>query len=320
MVRLPSRSVDRRRLIRASTALGAGFLASRVAAAAGTAGKGTGAGPPGAKPLLFKISLAQWSLHKALFTKQVDNLDFAKIANGLGIDAVEYVNQFFKDKATDTKYLAEMKRRAAGEGVWSSLIMIDGEGKLGDPEAGQRKLAVDNHHKWVDASAYLGGHTIRVNAASEGSYDEQIKLAADGLRRLTEYGEKVGINVIVENHGGLSSNGQWLMAVIKLVDHPRCGTLPDFGNFHIKDGEDYDPYKGVEEMMPRALGVSAKSMDFDKKGEETTMDYLRLMKIVTAAGYHGYVGIEYSGSRLSEMDGIKATKALLERARTRLSA
>jgi len=269
---------------------------------------------------IYKISLAQWSLHRTINSKKLDNLDFAKVAkNDFGIDAIEYVNQFFKDKAKDEKYLGEMKQRAEDHGVKSLLIMIDGEGALGDANDAKRKQAVENHYKWVEAAAFLGCQTIRVNAASGGSYDEQISRAADGLRKLSEFGDQHKINVIVENHGGLSSNGEWLSAVIKKVDHPRCGTLPDFGNFRVSKDEMYDRYKGVTELMPFAKAVSAKSHDFDEQGNEIHTDYLKMMKIVLAAGYHGYVGIEYEGGKVDEYKGIELTKALLVRVREELS-
>jgi L-ribulose-5-phosphate 3-epimerase len=274
----------------------------------------------GEKEPLFRISLAEWSLHRTLFAGKLDNLDFARTAkNDFEIEAVEYVNQFFKDKAQDQKYLAEMKKRAADLGVRSVLIMVDDEGALGDADEARRKQAVENHYKWVEAARFLGCHSIRVNAQSQGSYQEQLERAADGLRRLTEFGSAHQINVIVENHGGLSSNGEWLASVMKRVNHPRCGTLPDFGNFNLGNGQQYDRYKGVRELMPFAKGVSAKSGDFDEQGNEKNIDYPRMMKIVLDAGYAGYIGIEYSGSRLSEPEGIRATKKLLERLRGELS-
>lgn len=273
------------------------------------------------KEPLFRISLAEWSLNRALFSGDFDHLDFARAAiKDYGIEAVEYVNQFFFEKARDRAYLREMKKRAEGEGVRGLLIMCDREGQLGDPDDKKRTQTVENHYKWVEAAKFLGCHSIRVNAASAGSYDEQMNLAADGLRRLVEFGDQHEINVIVENHGGLSSNGQWLVGVIKLVDHPRCGTLPDFGNFSVSPDEEYDRYKGVEELMPYAKAVSAKSNDFDENGNETTTDYLRMMKIVLDAGYRGYVGIEYEGPNLSAPEGIRATKKLLERVREQLAA
>jgi sugar phosphate isomerase/epimerase len=274
----------------------------------------------GAQQPLFRISLAEWSLHRTLFAGKLDNLDFAKTAkHDFGIEAVEYVNQFFKDKAQDRAYLAEMKKRTNDLGVKNVLIMIDNEGALGAADEAKRKQAIENHYKWVEAAKFLGCHSIRVNAQSQGSYQEQLDRAADGLRRLTEFGAKHEINVIVENHGGLSSNGAWLAAVIKKVNHPRCGTLPDFGNFNLGGGQQYDRYQGVQELMPFAKGVSAKSGDFDEQGNETRIDYRRMMKIVLDAGYRGYVGIEYSGNNLSEPDGVRATKKLLERVRSELS-
>ena len=281
-------------------------------------------------PKLFKISLAEWSLHRTLQSGKIDHLDFCKIAkNDFGLDAVEYVNSFFFDKAQDQSYLKEMKQRADGLGIESLLIMCDNEGSLGDPDPAARTKAVENHYKWAEAAKFLGCHSIRVNAylteslhgtlpadySKTGSYENQINLVADGLRRLTEYGDTLGINTIVENHGGLSSNGKWLAAVMEKVDHPRVGTLPDFGNFRIQGEEWYDRYKGVEELMPYAKAVSAKSNDFDSQDNEINTDYYKMMNIVLDAGYNGYVGIEYEGSKLDEMAGIQATKDLLEKVR-----
>jgi len=263
----------------------------------------------------FEISLAEWSWHKRLFGEaepKMDHLDFITEAHTLDIEAVEYVNIFFKDKAEDTKYLAEMKKRADDLGIRSVLIMCDDEGSLGDPESRRRARAVQNHHKWIHAAKFLGCHSIRVNAYSEGSYDEQLKYAADGLWQLSEYAAAHKLNVIVENHGGLSSDSRWLTRIIKEVDLPNFGTLPDFGNFP----PDIDPYEAVEMLMPYAKSVSAKSYDFDEDGNETTIDYRRMMKIVLDAGYEGFVGIEYEGERLSETEGIIATKKLLETNRT----
>jgi L-ribulose-5-phosphate 3-epimerase len=269
---------------------------------------------------VFKISLAQWSLHRALFKKELDNLDFARVTKQqYGIGAVEYVNQFFKDKAKDSTYLKEMNRRARDFGVEQRLIMVDGEGALGDPDEAKRKQAIENHYKWVEAAKFLGCKLIRVNAQSKGGYEEQQKLAADGLRRLTEFAAKQKIAVTVENHGGLSSNGQWLTGVMKMVGHPMCGTLPDFGNFRVSREEEYDRYKGVTELMTYAKAVSAKSHDFDERGEEIHTDYHKMMKIVLDAGYRGFVGIEYEGEKMSEPDGIRATKRLLERVHDELS-
>ena len=304
------------------------FLASSAGLlAAGVAGQVSAAFTAAAPK--FKISLAEWSLHKMLYGGKLDNLDFAATAkNEFGIEGIEYVNQFFKDKANDKGYLAELNKRAADHGVTQLLIMIDGEGQLGAANVLERAKAVENHYKWVEAAKELGCHSIRVNAGSSGSYEDQIHRAADGLRALSEFGAKHEINVIVENHGGLSSNGKWLSTVIKKVDNPRCGTLPDFGNFAINRGKNewYDRYQGTEELMPFAKAVSAKTHDFDdskpfvtidtNSGKET--DYVKMLKIVADAGYEGWIGVEYEGRKLDEFAGIKASKALLERAMAKL--
>lgn len=262
----------------------------------------------------FAISLAEWSLHKALFAKEITNLDFPRLAKEeFGVTGLEYVNQFFKDKAKDTAYLKDLKSRAEGYGLKNVLIMIDGEGMLGAPDEAARAKAVENHKPWIDAAKFLGCHAIRVNAGSQGEFAEQQKLAADGLRRVGEYGASQGISVIVENHGGLSSNGQWLSGVIRQVGMPNVGTLPDFGNFRVSRTEEYDRYKGVEELIPFAKGVSAKTHDFDAEGNETGIDYKRMLDIVIASKYRGFIGIEYEGSALSEPEGIKKSKALLDR-------
>ena len=268
-----------------------------------------------AKNSRYKISLAEWSFHKALFANEMTNLDFPRVTRELGLEGLEYVNQFFMDKAKDEKYLAELKKIAKEEGMQNVLIMCDSEGMMGHPEKAERVKTVENHKKWVDAAAFLGCHSIRVNAGSRGTYEEQQKLAADGLRMLCEYGDTQKINVIVENHGGLSSNGEWLVGVMKMVDHKRVGILPDFGNFIIdrETGESYDRYKGVEMFMPYAKGVSAKTNVFNAEGDESNINYYRLMKIVDDAGYKGFVGIEFEGTELSEKEGVIATKKLLEK-------
>jgi len=268
---------------------------------------------------LFVISLAQWSLHRTLRAGKLDHLDFPKKARSFGITAVEYVNSFWKDKARDAAYVAELRKRCEGEGVRSVLIMCDGEGALGDADEQARATAVENHKKWVEAGAALGCHSIRVNAQSSGNFEEQQKLAADGLRKLCEFADGHKLNVIVENHGGLSSNGAWLRDTLRRVGHPRIGSLPDFGNFRISDTEEYDRYRGVDELMPFARGVSAKSHDFDEKGQEVHTDYGRMLEIVVVKhGYHGFLGIEYEGEKLSEDDGIRATLSLLESVREQL--
>lgn len=271
-----------------------------------------------AKPS-FEISLAEWSLHKTLFAKKMTNLEFPEVARKqYGIGVVEYVNQFFKDKAQDTAYLNDLLQRCKDNGIKNHLIMIDGEGGLGELDADKRNKAVEAHYKWVDAAKYLGCATIRVNAYGQGSREEVAKAAVDGLGKLGEYGAKTGINIIVENHGGWSSDGQWLSGVMKQVGKKNVGILPDLGNFCLRRtangcAEEYDRYKGVQEFMPYAKGISAKTYDFDEQGNCVETDYNKMMPIIKKANFNGIIGIEYEGSKLSEEEGIKKTKQLLER-------
>jgi sugar phosphate isomerase/epimerase len=255
----------------------------------------------------FKISLAEWSLHRALWRKDTTNLDFPRIAKtAYNLDAVEYVSTFFKGKGQDTTYLTQLKDSCTRYGVKSLIIMVDAEGNLADTSAARRQKAVENHYKWVKAAKFLGCHSIRVNAAGKGTMDQMKGAAIDGLTRLCDYAEGYGINVIVENHGGYSSIGTWLTDVMKGVNRPNCGTLPDLGNF-----SEYDRYQGVTDMMPYAKGVSGKTHDFDAEGNETQIDYPKMLKIISDSKYKGYIDVEYEGNKLSENDGIKASIALV---------
>ena len=323
---IPASLPTRRTFLKTAAALGAlGSLPAAARAAAQT-------GP-------FKLSLAQWSLNRRFRklggAEPLDNLDFAKTARALGFDGIEYVSQLFMDKGSDQAYLAEMKQRAASEGVQSLLIMVDREGNLGDPDDAKRGQTIHNHLRWLDAAAFLGCHSIRVNAASDGklSWDEQAKLAADGLHRLCVEADQRGLWVVVENHGGLSSHGKWLVQVMQQADHKRVGILPDFGNFYVnrERSELYNPYQGLRDFMPWVKqAVSAKSYDWDtgaghfytedrREGREMILDFERLVKIVLAGGYHGYIGVEYEGDKHPEAEGILRTKQALEELRARLA-
>lgn len=294
----------------------------------------------GNQPARFSISLAQWSLHRTFFGNalaggfgafghalrtdaesvlqgEVHPLEFAAIArNEFDIGAIEYVNTFFYGHAEDSAYLDELRTRADDNGVTSLLIMIDAVGALGAPDTDARAAAIENHRPWLAAAKHLGCHAVRVNAASSGAKEEQQKLAADGLSALAAHAARAGLDVLVENHGGWSSDGAWLAGVMRMANQPNLGTLPDFGNFRVSADNTYDRYLGVAELMPFAKAVSAKSYDFDAAGNETTIDYAKMMKIVLDAGYRGYVGIEYEGSGLSELEGVRATQRLLERVRS----
>jgi sugar phosphate isomerase/epimerase len=274
-------------------------------------------------PPPLQISLAQWSLHRAIFAGEINAMEFASVSRErFQIEAIEYVNQFYREIVKQPESVRELRRRADDQGVKSLLIMVDGEGQIGASEESERKAVVENHRKWMEMAAVLGCHSIRVNAGGPGDRGALRPRAVEGLRGLCEAAQPFGLNVIVENHGGWSSDGAWLAAVIEEVGLSNCGTLPDFGNFCIRREESaqgricveaYDRYRGVTELMPRARAVSAKSYAFDDAGNETTIDYGRMLKIVREAGYSGYIGIEFEGKTLSEEAGILQTKALLTR-------
>jgi len=272
----------------------------------------------------LKISLAQWSLNRAFFKGDLDANHFASIAkNSYGIGAIEYVNAFYKEFGKSEKFWMQMKNEADNEGVKNLLIMVDDEGELGSADDAQRKTAVENHYKWIHAAKILGCHSIRVNAFGEGEANSLHAALVDGLGELAAYGKNEKINVIIENHGLHTSNGEFITSIIKEVGNPFLGTLPDFGNWCLnakwgstqknKCTEVYDRYKGVSEFLPYAKGVSAKSYAFDKKGNETIIDFKKMLQIVKDSGFDGYVGIEFEGEDMSEPDGIRATKALIER-------
>lgn len=257
----------------------------------------------------YKISLAEWSLNRTLRKGTITNMDFPRIAKETyGLDAVEYVSTFFKDKAEDTDYLTKLKAECDKYGVKSLLIMVDGEGNLADSSATSRNKAIENHYKWVKAAKFLGCHSIRVNAGGRGTMGQMQAAAIDALGKLSKYAADYGINIVVENHGGNSSYGKWLAEIMKTVNRPNCGTLPDLGNFY-----EYDRSQGVKDLLPYAKGVSGKTHDFDAEGNESQIDYARMMKLIADSGYKGYIDCEYEGNKLSEDEGIKATIALLKK-------
>lgn len=272
--------------------------------------------PPAAKP--FKVSLSQRSLRGEFASSRLDPLNVARITSGFGIDAVDYDGELYRSKLSDRRYLAELKRRAAAEGVCSVLLLVDDE-PLGAPDKRARRRAVDKHRKWLDAAAFLGCHAVRVGAKSAGSEDDQVNWLSDGLRQLCRFSDPLGLDVLVENQDGLSARGSWLSEVLSAVGHPRCGSRPSFGPSKPGAGPSDERYEGVRQLMPFARAVCAKAYAFDDRGEETTTNYAQMLKVVLDAQYHGHVAIEYEGRQLSEPAGIARAKQLLDRVSARLA-
>ncbi|MFP9113046.1 sugar phosphate isomerase/epimerase family protein [Flavobacterium sp. RHBU_3] len=280
-------------------------------------------------PPPLQLSLAQWSFHNTIFAGQMDRMLFAEKAQAMGFEAVEYVSRFYATEAQDStafkNIVSEIKKRSEDHGLNNLLIMVDNEGALASEDETQQNQAVENHKKWIEAATTLGCHSLRVNLTGGPEHDAAawVRASIAGLQKMCNQAQGSGLNIIVENHGGLSSNGALLAQVMQGVNLPHCGTLPDLGNFCIRrEGdkkwpslciEQYDRYKGVAEMMPWAKGVSAKTYDFDVAGNETTIDYHRMLSIVKNSGYNGYIGIEYEGQRLNEEAGVLATVAMLKR-------
>ncbi len=290
------------------------FLARTVRATAGIAVAQSVPGLAGASQertmkKSFEISLAAWSVHKLFYAGKLKQIDMPKLCRQeFDISGLELVNSFFP--SPQYGYCKSLLKRAADHGVKILLIMCDGEGDMAHPDKGERRQAVRNHRKWIDVAAVLGCHSIRCNSGSGKPGDaDAIARCAESFAELVEYARGDKINVIIENHGGLSSHPESLVAVMKKVNDPLFGTLPDFGNF--PDG--VDRYEAVGAMMPYAKAVSAKCYDFDAEGDETRIDYTKMMRIVLDSGYRGWVGIEYEGNRMTELEGVKACKKLLER-------
>ena len=283
------------------------------------------------KELFFKLSLAQWSLHKNIKYGDMDPYEFAQVAKSFNFSGIEYVTALYDNvmKVRDgdmskaiTFWARKNKKLAEINDIKNVLIMIDEIEGLAEENKSRRLKAVDNHKMWIDAAEIMGCESVRLNLYGSSNADKWKDLSIKSLSELGSYAKNSGVNVIVENHGRISSDIPKLMDVIYGVNMDNVGTLPDFGNFcmadegygSVFDGSCetmYDFYQGVEEMMPKAFAVSAKSNDFDENGDEKTIDYMRMMKIVKSFGYTGYVGVEYEGKRLSEEDGIKATRDLL---------
>ena len=310
--------MNRREFIQKSgqTAAGLSLLSLMSSCNLGTTKK-TNSTPEDASGLFFKISLAQWSLHKAMLSGEMTTLDFAKQSRIHGCEGLEYVSALFKDKAKDNPYLSELNNLAKNEGQQNLLLMIDGEGELAQPNQKNRMTSIENHYKWVEAANFMGCHSIRVNLGGGENMEEAAKHGIDSLNKLAQFAQGSNVNILVENHGGFSSDGRWMQQVFEKVTMNNIGTLPDFGNFCIEKNsqnsciKEYDKYKGVKELMPFAKAVSAKSYGFNAEGEETLIDYRKMLTLVKEANYSGFIGIEFEGDQVSESKGIELTRNLL---------
>ena len=272
----------------------------------------------------LKISLAQWSLHRNFEAGNLDPSDFASIARErYGFDAVEYVNGFYSAHAGDENFWKQMKERSDQAGVKNLVIMVDDEGELGGADKSARMEAVENHYKWLHAARILGCHSLRVNAFGDADRETYRAAIMDGMSRLAGYAATLDLNVLIENHGLFSSDAALIAGIIKEVNMPNFGAFPDFGNWCLSAkwgstqgacDQVYDRYQGVAELLPYAKAVSAKSYNFNERGEYTTIDYYKMLKIVKQSAYEGYIGIEYEGLEKGEHEGILITRALMEKA------
>jgi len=279
---------------------------------------------------LFKLSLAQWSFHRSIKYNNLSPYEFARLASELGFEGLEYVSTLYQDvMKNDNKtsamnaFIEKNNFLAARYKMKNVLIMVDDEGDLSTSNKNERLEAIENHKLWIEAANKMGCGAIRLNLHGEEDEELWIKNSIASLEILSEFAKPLNVNIIVENHGGNSSNASLLMKVINQVNFDNCGTLPDFGNFCLsknwgslkenKCDNAYDPYTGVSEMMPKAFGVSAKAYDFDANGNETILNYKKLLSIVKKAGYNGFIGVEYEGDRLSEEEGIIATRKLIQK-------
>ena len=275
----------------------------------------------------YGISLAQWSLHKMIkIDKTLNPIDFAQKSKELGFDAIEYVSTLYRpilEKLSIKEMTKKLINKSKEHDVKNLLIMVDDEGNLSSSNLSEIKEAIEKHKRWIEMASKLECHSVRVNLEGEDQLDKWKDNSIKGLSMLSEFASNYNINIIVENHGGNSSIGKELAEVIKNVNLDNCGTLPDFGNFCIKrkngslyDGPcdiEYDKYEGMKDLMPYAKAVSAKSYDFDQFGNETTIDFKKMIDIVKEFNYNGYLGIEYEGNNHSESDGIELTKKLIQK-------
>lgn len=288
------------------------------------------------RPVKDDISLAAWSLNRSFFVgAKWKLLDLPRIVRTeFGINGLELVNSFFENPMM--RYLQQLKNNAAGHGVAFVLIMVDGEGDMIAVDRKQRMQAAVAHRKWVDIAHYLGCHAIRCNLGGAFRNNEWksdgdlVNRAAESFGNLLEYARGADLNVVIENHGGASSDPEILPRVMKAVNSPHFGTLPDFGN--VNPGG--DPVQLLRSVLPWAKGISVKASWLPDGTHTQAWDLEKMIGICRDAGYHGFWGIESSlgaprrkpeeGAPKpppptpealweDELRGVKLTKAVLER-------
>jgi len=302
---------------------------------------------PEKKEFNLKISLQVYSFAPLMMAGKFDLKDFPEmVRNTYQLDGAEYWSIAFTGRENNEAFLKELKQKSDDNGVNNTIILVDDINiltmesgpSLASLSSEERSRAIDFHKIWVDTAAKIDCHSIRINLKSnDGTAEEVQEVCSESISKLIEYSSQSNISVVLENHGGLTGNGKWLSGLIKNINNEFVGSLPDFGDFNFcqtrgdlnfanVDREcemKYDKYLGVEELIPYAKGISAKSHDFDKNGSETKTDYKRMMEIIKNSDFSGYISIEYEGAMLSMLlnrdsylsshDGILATKSLLEK-------
>lgn len=270
-----------------------------------------------------KLVLAQWSFNKELFAGQMNTFDFIREAKEMGFSGVEFVNQFFMDKIEDEAYLDSLRATSEKIGIKNTLLMIDRAGNLGASDEKEREAAVLEHKKWMLAAAHLGCPNIRVNAHGDGSSEEVFEACKSSIAKLLTWGKQRKVGVIIENHGGYSSDGDWLYRLIQELEPYGVASLADFDNWCIEreNGElwgapcvkEYDRYKGMQQLLPSAKSVSVKAFEFDANGLPVKSDFSRMFRLIRDSGYDGYLAVEFEGHGIDAKEGILKTKALAER-------
>jgi L-ribulose-5-phosphate 3-epimerase len=243
------------------------------------------------------ISLAQWALVEEVRAGKWKTLDFPRIAReDFGIDGIEFVNTLFESPTT-MNYLNTMKKNAADHGVTCVLIMCDAEGDACAPTKETRRQFEINHRKWIDAAQYLGCHSIRINCIGPKNVnkEEALKWSAETCSMMMEYAIPAGISVLIENHGGVSNDADFMVALMKEVNSRYLGILPDWR----QPGGDFDNVEFLRKTLPYAGGMSFRN----QPTEELTA---RMIKLAHETGFRGWYGIESSGR-----EAVKISKQLL---------